>query len=119
MADPKDDSAESSEKSWLAEAVRELTATGLAAVFMTEDSIRGYLREKKFPKELVGLLTEGIGKKKDDLYSIVAKEVGRVFAKVDISREISKFLEDHRVRLEAKITFEPKEGLGSKEEKNS
>lgn len=120
MADRDDDKGpEGSDKPWWSEAVRDLTSTGLAAFFMTEDSVRNYLKEKKFPKEMVSLLLDGIGRKKEDLYELVAKEVGRVLAKIDITAEMSKFLEKHKIHLDAKISFEPKHGSHRTSEKES
>ncbi len=88
--------------------MRELTLTGLATFFMTEDSVRGYLREKKFPKELMGLFLDGMNRKKEDFYGLLAKEFGRVLQKIDIAREIERFLEKHDVKIEAKIAFDRK-----------
>jgi len=114
MADEKD--KEEPSRAWWSEMARDLTATGLATLFMTEDSVRSLLKEKKLPKELLTPLLEGFGKKKDDFYGLVAKEVGRVLAKIDVSQEVGKFLEKHKVHLEAKISFEPKETPTKKEE---
>jgi hypothetical protein len=100
---------ENSEKSWWTEAVKDLTSAGLATFFMTEESVRNYLREKKLPKELVGLFIENMGKKKNDLYSIIGKEVGAFLSKMDLSKEAASFLENHRVHFEGKISFEPKD----------
>jgi hypothetical protein len=108
MSDKDDKSEENLEKPWWSEAVRDLTSAGLAAVFMTEDSVRNYLKEKKFPKEMVAQLLEGVGRKKEDLYALVAKEVGRVVSKIDLSAEVSRFLEKHQIHFEAKVSFEPK-----------
>ena len=94
-------------KPWWSEMMKELTLTGLATVFMTEDSVRNYLREKKLPKELVSLVLESISKKKDDFYGLLAKEFGRVLSKIDLSQEIAKFMEQHRVHID--ISFESKE----------
>lgn len=93
---------------WWADVVRDITATGLATIFMTEDSVRNYLKERKLPKELVTPFLDGFSKRKDDFYGLVAKEVGRVLSKIDISSEVAKFLEKHKIHLEAKISFEPK-----------
>jgi hypothetical protein len=93
---------------WLGDVMKEITMTGLATLFMTEDSVRGFLKDKKLPKELLAGLLDGVGKKKDDFYGLVAKEVGRVLSKIDITREVSRFLEQHNVQFEAKISFEPK-----------
>lgn len=98
----------SDDKRWWSEMVREFSLTGLAAFFMTEDSIRSYLKDLKLPKELVSILIENIGKKKDDFYSLLAKEFGHVISKVDLGKELSRFLERHRIHLEAKLSFEPK-----------
>ena len=95
-------------RSW-AELMREMTTTGLATIFMTEDSVRSYLKEKKLPKELVSLFLETFSKKKDDLYGVLAKEFGRVLSKTDLTGEIAKFLERHHVHFEAKISFESKD----------
>lgn len=108
----KDDDDEFSgsdkDKKWWSEAVRDLSSAGLAALFMTEDSVRNYLREKKFPKEVVGQLLDGVSKKKEDVYSMIAKEVGSVLSKMDLTGELGKFLENHQIHLEAKLSFEPK-----------
>ena len=92
----------------LSEMMRELTTTGLATFFMTEESVRSYLKDKKFPKELAGLLIDGVSKKKHDLYAMLAIEFGRVLSKIDLSQEVGRFLEKHKIHFEAKISFEPK-----------
>ncbi len=110
MGDSDDRNDESQSRSW-AELMKELTATGLATIFMTEDSVRNLLKEKKLPKELAALLMETFSKKKEDLYALIAKEFGRVLGKIDISQEIGKFLERHHVQLQVKISFENKDGF--------
>lgn len=105
-----DDSSEdkSGERPWWSDAVKDMASAGLATLFMTEDSIRSYLREKKLPKELVSDLMDGIGRKKSDLYSLVAQEVTKVFSKIDVTKEMTRFLEEHKIAFEGKISFEPK-----------
>ena len=106
--DEKDERGNDSERKWWAEMARDVAATGLATIFMTEDSVRNYLKEKKLPKELIAPFLDGFSKKKDDFYGLVAKEVGRVLSKIDISNEVGKFLEKHKIHFEAKVSFEPK-----------
>lgn len=110
MSETDDDKELESEKDRgkITEVVRDLALSGLATYFMTEDAVRGYLKEMKLPKELVGLAVDGISKKKDDFYGLMVKEFGKVLAKVDVSKEISKFLENHNISVEAKVSFEPK-----------
>jgi hypothetical protein len=94
---------------WWTDVVKEVTTMGLGTLFMTEEAVRNYLKDKKLPKEIVTALLENVGKKKEDLYDSVAKEFGRVLSKVDISKEVARFLETHKVSIEARLTFEPKE----------
>lgn len=103
--EPKDDDSSDRSGSRWAEAVKEVAATGLAALFMTEDTVRSLLREKKLPKELVGQLLEGVSKKKDDLFSGIAAEFGKVLSRIDLVKEAEKLLETHDVHVEAKIAF--------------
>lgn len=108
-ADPDEQkgSEKGSDKPWWSEMMKELTLTGLATVFMTEDSVRSFLKDKKLPKEAVTLLLDGIGKKKDDFYGLLAKEFGRVLSKIDLTQEMSKFMEKHKMNVQ--ISFERKE----------
>lgn len=105
-----DEKDEAGEKSWWSEAVKDLTSAGLATIFMTEESVRNYLRDKKFPKETVGLLLDNMNKRKDDVYKVIGKEIGAFLSKVDLSKEVGRFLETHRISVEGKISFEPKQG---------
>ncbi len=93
---------------WWSEAVKEVTLTGLATLFMTEESVRSYLKEKKLPKELVSLVLESVSKRKDDFYGLMAKEFGRVISKIDLGKEMSKFLETHEVNVS--FNFKRKDG---------
>ena len=88
-----------------AEAAKEVAATGLAALFMTEDTVRSLLREKKLPKELVSQLLDGVSKKKNDLFNGLSAEFGKVLSRIDLVKEFEKLLETHDVNVEAKIAF--------------
>jgi len=113
MARPSDKNEEkesdSTEKPFLANMVREFALTGLATFFMTEDSVRRYIKELKIPKELGSQLVDGIGKKKGDFYGLVAKEVGQLLGKTDFGAEFAKFLRTHKMQVEAKVSFEPRD----------
>ncbi len=109
MAD-EDKKADPSDKVSWTEAFKDLTSAGMATLFMTEESVRNYLREKKLPKELAGLFLDELGRRKEDVYKVVGKEIGSFLSKMDLSRELGKFLENHHVHFEAKVSFEPKRG---------
>lgn len=111
MSDPNNndkDGLEGDRPKW-AEMMKGIAMGGLATYFMTEDAIRGYLKEMKLPKELVAAVLEGASKKKDDFYGLMVKEFGKVLSKIDVSEEVSKFLERHHISVEARVSFEPKE----------
>lgn len=120
MSDKKDNASQESEfekekeKPWWAEAVKDLTAAGLATVFMTEEGIRGYLKEKKLPKEIANLLLESFSKKKDNLYEMLTREFGKMLSKIDFTRELQKFLETHEMDVHAKVSFKKREGTHEK-----
>lgn len=107
----KEESTEA-EKIWWKDPVKEIALTGLAAVFMTEETVRSKLKDLKLPKELVSLLMENATKKRDEFYSRLAKEFSHWIAKVDIPKELGKFLETH----DLKISFEARADKKAKEE---
>lgn len=107
MSDTNEQIKEESEKEkpWWSEMFKDVTAAGLATLFMTEESLRGALRDKKLPKEIAALVLEGLSKKKDNLYEMLVKEFGKMLAKVDIQKELQKFLESHEIDIQAKVKF--------------
>lgn len=109
MPGPDDkDWKEGEEKPWWSELVKEVAALGLGTVFMTEEAVRNYLREKKLPKELIVALAESVSKKKDEFSNLLSKELGKWLSKVDMGKEFRRFLETHHVQVRATVTFEPK-----------
>ena len=110
MAIDRDDElkGDQSDKPWWNQMMREMALTGLATVFMTEESIRKYVKDRKLPKEAIALLLENLSRKKGDFYGMIGKEFGSMLSKVDFAKEMGKFLEKHRVQIEAKVSFEPK-----------
>lgn len=99
----------SSEKAWWSDTVRDFASAGIATLFMTEDSIRSYLREKKLPKEMVTDFLDSIGRRKNDFYSSISSEFGKVLSRLDLGRELKIFLEQHTIHFEGKVRFERKE----------
>lgn len=88
--------------------VKELASQGLATYFLTEDVLKTSFKDLKVPKELVGGVLDSLFKKKDEFYSLLVKEFGKVLSQVDISKEITKFLQNHEIKLDIKVAFEPK-----------
>ncbi len=89
----------------LSDIAKKLFLTGLGAVFMTEESIRGKIAELKLPKEAVGYVFDQAKKQKDDLISVIANEVSKFFAKIKVHEEIQKALSAMQMHIDARISF--------------
>ncbi|MDZ4676887.1 MAG: hypothetical protein SGI74_05185 [Oligoflexia bacterium] len=83
--------------------VKKLFSVGLGAAFMTEESIRNYLSDIKLPKEVLTFVLQSAGKGKDELVQRVSKEIGALLSHVDIVKEASKFVENHKFKISAEI----------------
>ena len=83
--------------------------SGLSALFMTEDTIRNIVKEKKLPVDWASDLFSAANKRKDELMGIVGKEMTKFFQHIDVQKEVSQFLENHTMKISAKVTFEPRE----------
>lgn len=115
----KEEKEEGGERPKISEMMKGLAMGGLATYFMTEEAVKGYLKDMKLPKEMAAALLDGASKKKDDFYGLMVKEFGKVLSKVDVTKEVSKFLERHHINVEAKVSFEPKAGVTDKDEEKS
>jgi hypothetical protein len=87
----------------LLETVKKLFSVGIGAAFMTEESIRNYLGDIKLPKEVLQFVLQSAGKGKDELVQRVSKEIGVLVSHIDIVKEASKFVENHKFKISAEI----------------
>lgn len=97
------------EESLLGDMMKKILTTGITAAFMTEESIRAYLSELKLPKEVLNLILQQAGKSKEELTLKVAKEISQILAKVDLVKEASRFVENHKFKISAEIEVLKKE----------
>jgi hypothetical protein len=94
----------------ITDTIKKLFAVGVGAAFMTEESIRGQLKELKLPKDLLNVLLQGAAKSKEELTSRVGKELIGIFSKIDFVSEASRFVENHKFRVSAEIEVLKKDG---------
>src|ERR1700733_14371375 len=87
----------------LLEAVRKLFSVGVGAAFMTEESIRNYLADLKLPKEALNFVLQNANKGKEELVARVSREIGNILSHIDIVKEASKFVENHKFKISAEI----------------
>jgi hypothetical protein len=94
---------------FVTEAIRKLFTAGVSAAFLTEESIRGFVSELKLPKETVNMLLQGASKSKEELMNRVSREVISIISKIDFVKEASRFVEEHKFRINAEIEVIRKE----------
>lgn len=83
--------------------LKKLFTAGVSAAFMTEESIRSFVSEVKLPKETLNLLLTGANKSKEELMNRVSKEIIGIVSKIDFVKEASRFVEEHKFRINAEI----------------
>ncbi len=101
--DSKESPSESSAKGLLGEALKKVFTTGVSAAFMTEESIRAYLGEVKLPKDILNLVLQSANKSKEEITQRVSKEAVAILQKIDVVKELSRFVETHKFKVQAEI----------------
>lgn len=92
----------------ITEAFKRIVSTGLGAAFMTEESVRNYLGDLKLPKEVLGVLLQGVQKSKEDLMQKVGSEIIKNLSKVDLVKVMTQFAQENKFKIHAEIEFEKK-----------
>lgn len=82
---------------------KKVFAVGIGAAFLTEESIRNALGDIKLPKEIVNTLIQNASKTKDVIANQVTKEIVNIISKIDIVKEASRFVEEHKFKVSAEI----------------
>ena len=97
-----------SEKRGLSESVKQLFVSGLSSGFISEENLKQYVQDLKLPKDVLNQVLKGAQKSKDDLLSRVSGELTKMIRKIDIVKELTKLLRDHKISIHADIEFSPK-----------
>ena len=96
-----------------AESLKKILTAGVSAAFMTEESIRQFVSEVKLPKEALAMLLQGASKSKDELMNRVSKEIIGTISRIDFVKELTRFLEEHKMRVNAEVEFVRRDGKTS------
>lgn len=102
MANNKSDD-DSSDTLKVGDALKKLLAAGVSAAFMTEESIRTFVSDMKLPKETLNLLLTGAAKSKEALTNRVGDEISSIIRRIDFVKEVSRFVEEHKFKINAEI----------------
>lgn len=105
----KDQEAQEGDLPKLAELVRKIMTAGLGAAFMTEEAIRSQLSEVKLPKDVINTILQGANKSKEELVQRIGNETMRLISKIDIVKEVAKFAETHKFKIQAEVEILKKE----------
>lgn len=99
----------------VAETLKKIISAGLGAAFMTEESIRSYLSEVRLPKDVLNVIIQGAGKSKEELLNRVGNEIVKIIGKIDFVNEASRFVEEHKFKINAEIEVVKKTKPSSKD----
>lgn len=115
MESSKDPGTErESENLRVVDLLKKAVGASLGAAFMTEESIRHYVGDLKLPKEAINLVMQGAQKSKEELVSRASQEIVKMISKIDFVSEASKFVEEHKFKINAEIEV-VKKSNGKKE----
>lgn len=87
---------------------RRILTLGLGAYFLTEDTVRRYVKDAKIPRNIAQGIVHNATKGKDELYGFVARELSGFLKQMDLQAELDRFVRSHKVKISAEIEFIPK-----------
>ena len=93
----------------ISEALRKLFAAGVSGALLSEEVIRSYVSDLKLPKDMIQLVLQSAQKSKDEITGRVTKEIVGIIQKIDLVKEVSKFAETHKFKINAEIEIVRKE----------
>ncbi|MFK8137152.1 MAG: hypothetical protein AB8E15_02220 [Bdellovibrionales bacterium] len=92
-----------SKSGFIPDALKKVLAIGMGAAFLTEETIRTILNDVKLPKDIISKVLEGANRSKEDLIDRVGDEIASVIKKIDVVEEASRFVEEHKFKINAEI----------------
>lgn len=102
---PDDEPRGEGGKGILGDSLRKALVTGLSAVFMTEEGIRGALADMRLPKDAIGYLVQQTNNSRREVTRIVSEELKSFLSGADITGAIRKALTGMRLEVKAEIRF--------------
>lgn len=85
------------------EMLKKVMSVGLGAAFMTEESVRSALSGLNLPKEVLTSILQGANRGKEEFLNKVGNETIKLISKIDFVKEASRFVEEHKFRINAEI----------------
>lgn len=91
------------------EVLKRVMSVGLGAAFMTEESVRSALGGLNVPKDVLTSILQGATRSKEEMLNKVGNEVIKLVSKIDFVKEASRFVEEHKFKINAEIEVVRKE----------
>ena len=91
------------------EMVRKVMSVGLGAAFMTEESVRGALSGMNLPKDVLAGILSQANRGKEEMLNRIGNETIKLIQRIDFVKEASRFVEEHKFRIQAEIEVVKKE----------
>jgi hypothetical protein len=85
------------------EVLKKVMSVGLGAAFMTEESVRSALSGLNLPKEVLTSILQGANRSKEEFLNKIGNETIKLMSKIDFVKEASRFVEEHKFRIQAEI----------------
>lgn len=99
----KNDKDENEDLPKWGEMLKRVMSVGLGAAFMTEESVRSALGGMNLPKEVLSSILQGANRSKEEFLNKVGNETIKILSKIDFVKEASRFVEEHKFRINAEI----------------
>lgn len=95
------------------EVLRKVMSVGLGAAFMTEESVRSALSGLNVPKEVLTSILQGANRSKEEFLNKMGNETIKLISKIDFVKEASRFVEEHKFKIQAEIEVVKKDNGAS------
>jgi hypothetical protein len=93
---------------------RRALMTGIGAVFMSEDALRGSLSEMKLPKEAMNYVVGQADRTKKEIVTAIARETREFLSKLEVDKVLARALVGTTIEIQTRIRVLPKgEGMGA------
>lgn len=91
---------------------RRAITTGIGAVFMSEEALRGQLSDLKLPKEAMHAVAAQADKTKREIVAAIARETREFLSKLEVDKVLARALVGTTVEIQTRIRVLPKEDGG-------
>lgn len=81
-----------------------LVATGLGALFLTEEGIRKGVRQGSVPREAAKFLLGQVERRKDEMMQLVREELHQALAKIPFERIVKEILKENDLAFTVRFT---------------